>query len=129
MRPLFFVCGLLGSVVPAGLAASESRALPVPATLAVPGYELRTLDLQKRVLFRLGPSQVEVAVPVFLLCPTAPPAATSQRLRAAVAALVRLTAKPEWTADELRQVIAGLDEAARGLETPAAALAAGPGEK
>jgi hypothetical protein len=127
MRPAFFLCSLLGIVVPAGLAASENRALPAPATLEVPGYELRTLDLQKRVLFRLGPSQVEVAVPVFLLCPTATTAAAAQRLRAAVADLLRLTAKPEWTADELRQVIAGLDEAARGLEPPA--RSAGPGEK
>jgi hypothetical protein len=116
MRPLLLFAALAGFLI--------ARADP-PATSGsgpgsdLPGYELRSLDRTKRVLFQVGAAQVEVAVPVFVYWPAGgePPAA--RPLREAQAALLKLAAKPEWTADELRQVIAGLDQAAHLLEAPA----------
>ncbi len=115
MRPAFLFAGLLGGILP--LRAESPVAAP-PAPAAMPGYELRALAQPKRVRFQVGGSQVEVSVPVFVYCPSAGAPPVARLLRQAQAALLKLAAKPEWTADELREVIAGLDQAARLLELP-----------
>ena len=92
------------------------RGEPAEARPALPGYELRVLDLTKRVRFQVGGAQVEVAVPVFVFCPVAHASPAALRLRETQAALLKLAAKPEWTADELREIVAGLEQAAQLLE-------------
>jgi hypothetical protein len=112
MRRILLLAGSWAGLISLRANATE----PAAAPLGMPGYELRALDEHKRVLFQVGGSQVEVSVPIFAYCPSASPAA--RLLREAQASLVKLAAKPEWTADELRQVLSGLDEAAQLLERP-----------
>jgi hypothetical protein len=116
MRPLLLFAALTGFL--AARADTPANSGTGPGS-DLPGYELRSLDRPKRVLFQVGAAQVEVAVPVFVYWPVGgePPAA--RPLHEAQAALQRLSAKPEWTAEELRQVIAGLEQAARLLQPPA----------
>lgn len=113
MRALCLFAGSLGIL---GSLRADPPAGPLPA---VPGYELRTLGQPKRLVFRVGRSEVEVAVPVFVYWPAAGGSPAGRRLREARAALEKLAAKPEWTAEELRQVITGLDRAAQLLDEPA----------
>lgn len=117
MRPLLLLAALASGFLPVRAAPAEST--PPETRPDLPGYELRTLDRPKRLLFQVAAAQVEVDVPVFVYCPAGgePPAA--RPLREAQAALLKLAAKPEWTAEELRQVIAGLEQAAHLLEPPA----------
>jgi hypothetical protein len=115
MRYLPLVPALLG-VLPAmrGDPPASTAALRVANSL--PGYELRVLDQQKRVRFQVGGSRVEVSVPLFVYCPAAGGSPPARLVREAQASLLRLATKPEWTASELQQVIAGLDQAAHLLE-------------
>jgi len=112
---------MLAGIWPLRAAPAEPGAAPPPLAPEIPGYELRALAVHKRVLFQVGKSRVEVSVPVFVY-------PMAQLVRKAQAALVKLAAKPEWTAAELREVIAGLEQAARLLEllvppgTPAPAV-------
>jgi len=119
---------MLAGIWPLRAAPAEPGAAPPPLAPEIPGYELRALAVHKRVLFQVGKSRVEVSVPVFVYCPAAGAPPMAQLVRKAQAALVKLAAKPEWTAAELREVIAGLEQAARLLEllvppgTPAPAV-------
>jgi hypothetical protein len=118
MRYPLLAAGLLGSILALRADGPAESASPPPSP-APPGYELRVLDRQKRVRFQVGASRVEVAVPVFVYCPATGATPAVRLLREAQASLMKLAAKPEWTADELRQVITAMDQAARLLETPA----------
>lgn len=100
---------------PSALGPVEDPALP----LALPGYELRVLDRRKTVKFRIGDAQGEAALPIFIYYPTGDLAAATGSLREAYDSLQQLGKKPEWTAEELRQVLANLDQALRQLERPA----------
>ena len=115
MRVLPLCAGLLAGILPL---RSDPPAAPLVLPPALAGYELRALDLRKRVRFQVGGSQVEVSVPLFAYCPAANGMQALRLLRAAQASLVKLAAKPEWTAEELRQVIAGLEQTAVLLEAP-----------
>ena len=118
MRIFSLFAGLLAGILP--LRADPPAAPPVlpPPPAALSGYELRALDLRKHIRFQVGGSQVEVAVPLFAYCPAAGGVPVLRLLRAAQAALMGLARKPEWTADELHQVISDLDRAALLLEAP-----------
>ncbi len=105
-------------------AASEKAESPAPLIpLRIPGYELRTLDVTKSVLFQVGGSRVEVSVPIFLYYPVPGAAGAGPILRQTQAALRKLTKKSEWTAEEIQEVMGGIDQAERLLDA-----AAGPGE-
>jgi hypothetical protein len=95
--------------------------------LNIPGYELRTLEARKPVLFSVDGTQVRASVPVFFYFPkpASPQAATL--VRRAREDLARLGQKPEWTGAELQAVIAALDDAARLLDPPAPDGSARPG--
>ena len=103
-------------VPPAALGKIDDPVLP----LIIPGYELRVLDRRKPVRFQVGDSQTEAALPIFIYYPTGDRAGALKRVREAYDGLMRLGGKPEWTADELRQVLADLDAALRLLECPPA---------
>ncbi len=89
----------------------------LPAT--IPGYELRTLDVSKPVLFNVNGAWVQASLPVFFYYPTSPPVETARLLRQAHDDLLALARKPEWTGDELQGVLAKLDAALGALEPPA----------
>jgi len=119
MRRFLLFAGLSVGLLPLRADSPEAAAAVRLIPAAPPGYELRALDQTKRVVFQVGGSQVEVSVPLFLYCPSAGAPPVARLLREAQASLLQLAAKPEWTADELRQVIASVDQAARLLELPA----------
>ena len=118
MRIFFLSVGLLVGILPLRADLPTAPPSSPPAPTAMSGYELRVLDLRKRVRFQVVGSQVEVSVPLFAYCPAAGGAPVLRLLRAAQASLLKLAAKPEWTADELRQVITSLEQAALLLEAP-----------
>jgi hypothetical protein len=115
MRRLWHVVGWVAALVPAEGQAPAGVSAPLAG---LPGYELRTLGLEKRVQFQVGASQVEVGVPVFVYFPTETEPRAARLVGEARAALLRLAGKPEWTAEELQQVIGQLEEAGRLLEQP-----------
>jgi hypothetical protein len=115
---LLFLLSVLPGVTPLLRADPAAAAAAPAAPLALPGYELRTLEQPKRVLFQVGGSRVEVAVPIFVYCPIAGVPPVARLLQEAQAALLKLAAKPEWTADELRLVITSLEQAADLLNLP-----------
>lgn len=123
-------CRILASALLA--AAPRLAGAPAAGSLlprAIPGYELRTLDVRKTVLVQVGGGWVQASVPVFLYFPSGDPAGALPRLRAVYAGLLDLGRKPAWTAAELQGLISRLDEAIRLLEcqaapAPAAALPA-----
>ena len=117
MRQILLLAALWGGLLP--VRAVSPEAAPSDSPRDLPGYELRALERTKREIFQVGGAQVEVSVPLFVYCPIAGASPAARPLREAQAALSRLAAKPEWTADELRQVMSGLQQAARLLEVPA----------
>ena len=117
MRLLPFLSLLLfcGAALASSRAEDQAGDPLLPAK--IPGYELRTLDVSKPVLFNINGSWVQASLPVFFYYPTSTPAQAAALLRQAVDALRVLGRKPEWTAAELQEVIAQLDSALRLLET------------
>ena len=86
--------------------------------LKISGYELRTLDRRKDVLFNVDGSWVRASVPVFVYFPTDSKTRTDglAHLREVYQSLLNLGRKPDWTAAELQSVIANLDASIRLLE-------------
>lgn len=86
--------------------------------LKIPGYELRTLDRRKDVLFNVDGSWVRASVPVFVYFPTGSKSRIDglAHLREVYQSLINLGRKPDWTAAELQAVIANLDASIRLLE-------------
>ena len=84
----------------------------------IPGYELRTLDRRKDVLFNVDGSWVRASVPVFVYFPTDSKTRTDglAHVREVYQSLLNLGRKPDWTAAELQSVIANLDASIRLLE-------------
>jgi hypothetical protein len=112
---MLFLTGLMvgGAWLPAEPAPDKAPAAGVPVLpLSIPGYELRVLDVRKPVLFEVNGSQVEGSIPVFVYYPAASQAQAVNLLRQASDELAKLGEKPEWTGEELRQVISKLDAAA-----------------
>jgi len=130
----FIACALLAAApllsaapanqpVPGGIdanpPASAIRNDPLlPAAIA--GYELRTLDVRKPVLFNANGRWVRADLPVFFYFPKPMPPQAAPMLRRIYDELLKLARKPEWTAAELQGVIVNLDAAIRLLEQPAA---------
>lgn len=119
-----FAAGLAGAACVWSALHGEAAALgkvddPV-LPLKISGYELRVLDRRKPIVFQVGESKVEASLPIFIYIPTAGCDAAGGPLRRAYAELQQLGRKPEWTAYELRQVLADLDVGLRNLEGPAA---------
>jgi hypothetical protein len=113
LRASLFTGLILGSArlwaepVPDKAPASSVPVLP----LSIPGYELRVLDVRKPVLFEMNGSPVEGSLPVFVYYPAASQAEAVKLLRQASDDLAKLGQKPEWTGEELRQVLSKLDAA------------------
>jgi hypothetical protein len=87
---------------------------------AIAGYELRTLDVRKPILFNANGKWVRVDLPVFFYFPKPMPPQAAPILRRIYNELLKLARQPEWTAAELQGVIVNLDAAIRLLEQPAA---------
>jgi hypothetical protein len=115
-RVLFLTGMMLGGVpLPADPPPAKAPEAGVPVLpLSIPGYELRVLDVRKPVVFNVNGAQVEGSIPVFVYYPAASQAQAATLLRQASDDLAKLGQKPEWTGEELRQVVAKLD-AALGL--------------
>jgi hypothetical protein len=115
MRRLAALTGLLffASRLPAAASADDPI---LPATS--PGYELRTLDVRKPVLFDVNGARVRVSLPIFLYYPTSQfeRQEAARLLRQAYDDAVRLGRQPEWTAAELQRMIAALDASLQLLE-------------
>jgi hypothetical protein len=115
MLRVLFLTGLISGGIPL-LAESTPEKAPtagVPVLpLSIPGYELRVLDVRKPVLFEVNGSEVEGSLPVFVYYPAASQAEAVDLLRQASDDLAKLGQKPEWTGEELRQVLSKLDAAA-----------------
>ena len=113
---------LLAALLLFGASRSSSRADDQPADpllpAKIPGYELRTLDVSKPVLFNVNGSWVQASLPVFFYYPVSTPAQAAALLRQALDELRALGRKPEWTAEELQGVIARVDAAMRIMEPP-----------
>ena len=117
----------------AGLDTRAAEIVPLPGNedlvlpLDIPGYELRTLEARKPVLFSVDGTQVRASVPVFFYFPKAASPQAAMLVHRACEDLVRLGQKPEWTGAELQAVIASLDAAVRLLDPPAPDRSARPG--
>jgi hypothetical protein len=112
MRGFLFVLGTLaaGAALPA--AAPEVPLLP----LAIPGYALRVLDVQKKVIVQVAGSDVEASVPIFVYYPEPGRAKALELLREARDGLIRLEGKQEWSAEELNRVVRQLEAGLGVLE-------------
>jgi hypothetical protein len=106
------------------LSSAPNAADPV-IPLRIPGYELRVLDRGKPVLFSVAGVRAESTLPIFVYVPTSDPGRADGLLRQAYDGLLKLGLKPEWTASELKAVVANLDAAIHALEAddPAAPTA------
>jgi hypothetical protein len=95
--------------------------------LSIPGYELRVLDRRKPIRFNVSGVWAESSLPVFIYVPAGDPGRAAGLLRQAYDGLLKLGLEPEWTAAELKAVLADLDAAIRALEPdkPAPAPKAG----
>jgi hypothetical protein len=108
---------LVGTVAVLADPPPEKPPAEVPELpLAIPGYELRVLDVKKPVVFNVDGSQVEGALPIFVYYPGPARAQAADLVKQAHDDLIKLGGKPEWTGEELKQVIGNL-EAALGLLT------------
>jgi hypothetical protein len=79
--------------------------------LKIPGYELRTLDVRKPVLFNVNGTWVQASLPIFFYAPSPVPPQAGPVLRRVYDELLRLGQKPEWTAAELQGLIDSVDTA------------------
>ena len=102
---------------PAALSATKAADDPL-LPLTIPGYELRTLDRRKDVLFNVNGTWVRASVPVFVYYPTdaKPKAEALARLRDVYGSILQLSHKPAWSAAELQAVITNLDASLQLLE-------------
>jgi hypothetical protein len=116
-----------------GLDTRAAAIVPLPdkddlvLPLDIPGYELRSLEARKPVLFSVDGTQVRASVPVFFYFPKAASPQAAILVHRACEDLARLGQKPEWTGAELQAVIASLDAAGRLLDPPAPGVSARPG--
>jgi hypothetical protein len=115
MRLCLRLLGLL--VVASGSAAAPTPDDPV-LPLRIPGYELRSLDVRKPVVFEVAGSEVRVSLPIYVYYPAA---CTDRRdavklLREAYGEAVELGRRQEWSAADLRRILAALDESLTLLE-------------
>jgi len=86
--------------------------------LKLPGYELRVLDVRKKLLYNIRGEWVQASLPVYFYYPTEP----SQKekalgtLRKVYEQVLSLGEKPQWSASEFRNLIVNLDSAIVLLE-------------
>jgi hypothetical protein len=115
MRRCLLLTGTL--LVAAGIRAAtpaEDPSLP----LRIPGYELRSLDVRKPVVFDVGGSRVTVSLPIFVYYPAAcaDHGEAVRLLRQAYDEAVRLGQQEEWSARDLRRILSDLDASLALLE-------------
>jgi hypothetical protein len=86
--------------------------------LRIPGYELRSLDIRKPVVFEVAGRSVSVSLPIFLYYPVACPDRTEalRLLEQAYGEAVRLGRQEAWSAAELRRVLSDMDASLTLLE-------------
>jgi len=111
---------LLALLAFAGARSSPAGPADPPVVpLAIPGYALRVLDVQKRVILQAAGREIEASVPLFIYYP-APSRTDAVRLvRQARDGLARLQAKREWSAAELQAIITQLESGLGELEQEA----------
>jgi hypothetical protein len=103
------------------IAAGPTSALPAEEPvlpLRIPGYELRSLDVRKPVVFEVAGGEVRVSLPIYLYYPTA---CADRReavklLRQAYGDMIRLGQREDWTAGDLRRILSTLDASLSLLE-------------
>ncbi len=98
-----------------GAPGAEAPELPV-VPLAIPGYALRVLDVQKKVILQAAGREVEASVPIFIYYPAAARTEAVGLVRQARDGLLRLRDKREWSAAELHAVVAQLEAGLAELE-------------
>jgi hypothetical protein len=77
---------------------------------ALPGYELRSLDVRKPVVFDVNGAQVRILLPIFVYCPTGVERREAVRLlRQAYEDASSLGRKSDWTAADLQGILRALD--------------------
>jgi hypothetical protein len=94
----------------------DGSALPA----AIPGYELRVLDVPKPLLFEARGAWIEASVPIFFYYPVGGIAEALRALRRARGELAGLGLRREWAAADLQRVTDELDAALRALAGAAA---------
>ncbi len=86
--------------------------------LRIPGYELRVLDVRKKLLYNIKGNWVEASLPVYFYFPTQPgnTARALQMLQQAFDQITKLGEKGQWSASEFREVLVNLDASIALLE-------------
>jgi hypothetical protein len=115
MRPLPLLLGTL--LIASGSAAAPSDGDPA-LPLRIPGYELRSLDVRKPVVFEVAGARIGVTLPIFIYYPDA---CADRRdaiklLREAYGEAVELGRRQEWSAADLHRVLSALDGSLALLE-------------
>jgi hypothetical protein len=100
----------------AGRADPAEPADPPVVPLAIPGYALRVLDVQKKVILQGPGREVEASVPIFIYYPAGGRLEAVRLVRRARDGLVALQAKREWSAAALRAVLSQLEAGLAELE-------------
>ncbi|HEX3730442.1 MAG TPA: hypothetical protein VHV47_11600 [Opitutaceae bacterium] len=114
MRARLLLLVLLVSAAPRLTQADAPDPPVVP--LAIPGYALRVLDVQKKVILQAAGHDIEASVPIFIYYPAANRTEAVRLVRQARDGLSRLQAKREWSATELKAVVAQLESGLGELE-------------
>lgn len=86
--------------------------------LRIPGYELRTLDVRKPVVFDVAGGRVTVSLPIYLYYPTAfaDRSEATRLLQQAYGEAIRLGQQSQWSAEDLRRILSALDASLTLLE-------------
>jgi hypothetical protein len=116
MRRHLVLLGLI--LLSPGLRGADADDDPV-LPRSIPGYELRSLDVRKPVVFDVNGATVRVLLPVFLYFPTSQPGRREavRLLRQAYDDAIRLSGRPEWSAADLRRILAAMDASLGLLES------------
>jgi hypothetical protein len=99
------------SDVPTGMALTAKSAPEPLLPLKIPGYDLRVLDVGKPVVLFAAGTRLEASLPVFFYLPNSDQTRATELVQKAYERIQTLSRKPEWTADELQQVMIDLDHA------------------
>jgi len=103
---------------PAPAEASKPAAPQPLIPRALPGYELRELDLKKPVVVRVGDKVLEIKVPVFVYFPSELPARTEavQELHRLYDDIVAISSRAAPAPSDFRTLLTRLDAALTRLE-------------
>jgi hypothetical protein len=111
---------LLGFLVAAAARSATPDSLEPPVVpLTIPGYALRVLDVQKRVVLAMAGRDIEASVPIFIYYPIPARTEAVRLIRQARDGLGRLSEKREWSAAELQTIVSQLEAGLGELEKEA----------